>query len=238
MNSATDGTGLTLARTRAATAAAFWMLPRSLMRTTRRGLVWLFYERRLGVTTTGSKATVAVKTDGEQVGYSPSRWRLLKSVLRDPPVGPEDVFLDLGAGLGRVLVQASQLPFRRVIGVELSPELTAAARLNLARSKEHHRCGEVEVVLADASTYEVPDDVTVVFLYNPFTGLTFQRAIDNVHASLERNPRRIRIIYDNPVEHARLISAGAELERTHRPWRPYRARGRSAETRVYSLTVS
>src|SRR3712207_4322280 len=67
---------------------------------------------------------------------------------------------------------------------------------------------DVEIVTGDALAYEIPDDVTVLYLYNPFTGETFQKVLDNVVASLERAPRRLRVIYRRPTEHDRVMATG------------------------------
>ena len=45
-------------------------------------------------------------------------------------------------------------PLRRVIGVELSPILSEAARQNLRRAQKKLRCGAAEVVTADAAVFE------------------------------------------------------------------------------------
>lgn len=44
------------------------------------------------------------------------------------------MFLDLGSGKGRMVLSAARFPFRRIIGVELSNDLTAIARRNVATS--------------------------------------------------------------------------------------------------------
>ena len=46
----------------------------------------------------------------------------------------QDVFVDYGAGKGRTVVLASTYQFKRVIGVELAPELAAIAEENLFRA--------------------------------------------------------------------------------------------------------
>jgi SAM-dependent methyltransferase len=106
-----------------------------------------------------------------------------------------EVFLDMGCGMGRPLVVASQYPFRRIIGVEISPELTAAARRNVEQAKV--RCPHIELVNTDASCYEIPDDVSVIYFANPFRGETLDKTVGNIYASLLRRPRIIRIIYYN-----------------------------------------
>src|SRR6516225_8353137 len=45
-------------------------------------------------------------------------------------------FVDIGCGKGRALMVASAFPFRRLVGVEISPELCEIARANTARRPE------------------------------------------------------------------------------------------------------
>lgn len=40
-------------------------------------------------------------------------------------------FIDFGAGMGRVLLMASERPFRKIIGVEFARELITIAENNL-----------------------------------------------------------------------------------------------------------
>ncbi|HWJ42934.1 MAG TPA: methyltransferase domain-containing protein, partial [Solirubrobacterales bacterium] len=76
--------------------------------------------------------------------YEPSGWKALSSAMRGVEIGPDDGFLDIGCGKGRVLQQASRRPFARVVGVELSPQLAEQAR-RLIAATEHRRCGSLEV---------------------------------------------------------------------------------------------
>lgn len=60
----------------------------------------------------------------ERSYYQPSRWSTLPRVLPRREVSDQDVFIDYGAGMGRVVCQAAVgYPFKRVIGVELASEL-------------------------------------------------------------------------------------------------------------------
>jgi hypothetical protein len=145
----------------------------------------------------------------ERVRYDPSGWRDLRRILAPREVGPDDVFVDFGAGKGRILIAAAaRYPFRRVIGVELADSLAAIARANVEASRQRLRCQDVHVVTADIVDYDVPDDATVAYLYNPFRGAVFDALVAKLLASVERRPRRLRLIYRTPYEHERLMATG------------------------------
>lgn len=146
--------------------------------------------------------------------YAPTPWGLLERVLPVDEVTEQDVFLDLGCGMGRVLLEAAmRYPFARVGGVELVPRLAAAAREVLRQNSRRLRCREWEVVTSDVLDYTVPDDVTIAYLYDPFTGPVFDAALDRLEASVERRPRRLRVVYVVPQESDRLMRAGVEVRR-------------------------
>ncbi|MGB7805593.1 MAG: class I SAM-dependent methyltransferase, partial [Actinomycetota bacterium] len=145
----------------------------------------------------------------ERVGYTASPWWALRLLLPRSDVTSSDVFVEFGCGKGRIVLEAAQrYPFRRVVGVELAPELTSVAREIVAREQARLRCSDVRIETADAAEYPVPDDMTHAYLYNPFTGATFEHVRANILASLERAPRPLRIIYLNPVEHEALTDGG------------------------------
>jgi hypothetical protein len=143
-----------------------------------------------------------------RVWHAASDWIPIRRSLAALRVGPSDVFLDYGSGLGRGLVVARGLPFSRVIGVEVSQQLAARARTNLERQAHGVRCRQAEVVVADAALWEVPDDVTVVYMYCPFTGPIFASATRRLLASVDRCGRRVRLVYNNPFEHNFLLQTG------------------------------
>src|SRR3954466_4607571 len=85
----------------------------------------------------------------DRVKYIPSAWHVLPRALRYLGVSEQDTFVDFGWGKGRVLQQAANRPFRRVIGVEISPVLAEIARTNLAARARQHRARSVEIVVSD-----------------------------------------------------------------------------------------
>jgi hypothetical protein len=108
----------------------------------------------------------------------------------------EFTFIDFGSGKGRSLLLASDFPFKRIVGVEFCPELNVVARENILRYPAAvARREQIEILDADATQYEIPDDPLVIFLNNPFGAPVMTKVVERVAESFQRNPRRIVIIY-------------------------------------------
>lgn len=200
----------------------------------RQSMVTVLFDRRYGVHT---EDRITFNASGERCEYMPYG-STLHRVLPHREVTDQDVFIDIGSGMGRVVLQAAlRYPFRRVIGVEISAYLHHIAVANLTRNRDRLRCSDVELVQADILDFDIPDDVTVVFLYNPFGGEIFNEFIRRLLASVDRRPRTVRIIYANPREEAGLLATGrVRLVRSLRGWRPTRAWSQSNSTQVYLIS--
>jgi len=194
-------------------------------------------ERRAGIRTTGRLTPEQLGFSPEhRVRYEPSHWFALARILPRREVGPDDVFVDFGSGMGRVVYQAAErYPLARVEGVELSAELSAIAQDNIDRTRHKLRCRDIRLETGDVLDYEIPDDVTIAFLANPFKGPIFQSVVDRLVASCERHPRRLRVIYLNPVEEPRLLAAGFRRVRRLPGLRPGSEWSRSNSTVMYEL---
>ncbi len=203
-----------------------------------RGRVVRAREARSGVVTSGDVALdqLGIAAEGRNA-YAPSAARKIRRALALAGVTPEDVFADFGSGKGRVVLEAARYPFRRVIGVELSDELSRIARANLEVERPRLACRDVELVTADLLEWPVPDDLTVAYFYNPVTGEVFWRVLENLFASMDRRPRNLRIVYANPEEHDLVMSTGrVRLARRARGWRPGREWSRMSTIHLYEVT--
>jgi SAM-dependent methyltransferase len=135
---------------------------------------------------------------GERQPYEPLTYTGIDAAFRRFGAGaPGGVLLDYGCGKGRVTSVAATYPLRRVIGVEIQAELCEAARENMHRVRGR-LCHGWEIVQADASAFDVPDDVSIFFLFNPFVGSTLRAVVTRIEQSLARAPRLVRIIYGQP----------------------------------------
>jgi hypothetical protein len=180
------------------------------------------YYRSRGLVTTGIDPDMHGAGSGtELMGYVPTRWRSVRQLFRNRPITSGDVLLDYGSGKGRTVVwAAAKYRFRRIIGVELDKQLLVSAEANLARWNGRTLCHNVELIQADATEYEVPDDVTIIFFGNPFVGAIFEKVAGKIQESLARNPRELAILYYHPRMHETLINAGFSLEQ-QRTFQPY-----------------
>lgn len=148
-------------------------------------------------------------------GYSP--WLPIHAALRRLEPGPGDVFVDLGCGKGQALLVAARLPFGRAIGVEIAPDWCHDARVNVERARPRLACADVRVDNADALDWPIPEDLSVVYMYCPFTGDLFRRALHRLMDARDARPRRMRLVYNYPWEHNAVIATGRATVTDVRP---------------------
>jgi SAM-dependent methyltransferase len=157
-------------------------------------------ERRIGIRTTGAISPQDLGVNDPNCGaYIPTSYEDFGVIMSRVAYTPADVFLDLGSGMGRAVVLAATLPLGRVIGLEISDRLTAVASENVRRVS-HKLRAPVELVNADASLYEIPSDVTLIFFNNSFGGKVLDAALSNIRDSLSKNPRALTFILSAPFE--------------------------------------
>src|SRR5436853_5633632 len=124
----------------------------------RRWLEKVFYDRARGIDTADAVTLDSLGLAAEhRQDYHATPWPMLERALSQLEVRDHDVLIDFGCGNGRVVVAAAMRPFRRVIGVELSPELAESARANVESARPNLRCQDVSIVVTDAMRYEIPD---------------------------------------------------------------------------------
>jgi predicted RNA methylase len=105
---------------------------------------------------------------------------LVRRWQRSRPTGAiEDYsFIDVGAGMGRAVLLAAELPFRRVVGVELNPTLARIARKNLAVWRASGRAqAPTKIICNDAVDFRLPAGPCLAFLFNPFGAPVMRRLL-------------------------------------------------------------
>lgn len=182
------------------------------------------FDRSLGVST---REIVIMNSSvfsgsGENCNYRGSQWLPVRRVLKNLRPGPSDIFVDLGSGKGKVLLIAGRLPYRRVIGVEVDAELSECSRHNIQQARPRLRTRDVGSITASVLDWPIPDETSVVFIFNSFIGQTFRTAVRHIIESYDRRPRMLHIIYYYPWEHNWLLSTSRVIVDDVRPgdWLP------------------
>jgi SAM-dependent methyltransferase len=135
--------------------------------------------------------------------YQPTRIRHFKKLMSNLSFPTGSVFVDFGSGKGRVLLMATQYDFKRVVGVEFSHDFCEESRKNLLSFKKKNKCYvDVNIIELDVVDYEIKDDENVFFLFSPFDEVVTAEVIKNIKISIKNNPRKIWLIYNNPVHHS------------------------------------
>jgi precorrin-6B methylase 2 len=127
----------------------------------------------------------------------------LRDLFNRITVRPDDVFVDYGSGMGRVICVAATYPFRAVWGVEISRDLCQIAERNIQLAQSKFRCGRVEIVHADALEFPVPREASMIFFFNPFGGSVLSGVMERIGESFNRLRREIRIIFCGTVSTGR-----------------------------------
>lgn len=142
--------------------------------------------------------------------YQPTEPGIFRRMIEELKIDyPEFTFIDLGSGKGRTLLMASLFPFRRIIGVELLPELNEIARMNIAGfNHPEQKSPTIESVCCDARDYAFPPEPLLVYLFNPLPEGALMAVIENLRKSLQDAPRQLRVLYHNPISEHVLKTSG------------------------------
>ncbi len=106
----------------------------------------------------------------------------------------KELFVDYGSGKGAAIIHAKTLGFKKTIGVEFAKELHEQAVLNIDKLGVK----AVESIYADATTHLLPNDISVIYLFNPFDAVVMSKVIDNILRQKINFKDKVYLIYGNP----------------------------------------
>ena len=133
---------------------------------------------------------------GDGSPYQATSYGKLQKIINYLNIKPEDVFIDLGCGKGRVVFFFSRQKLKKSIGVDSNQELIDIAKKNLANFKLNN--SPIEFINSDAANLQFKEE-TIFFMFNPFGAPTLKGVLKNIKDSLAVNPRSIHIIYYIPA---------------------------------------
>lgn len=154
-------------------------------------------EKKLGITTVGnSPVNDDVTLFRDSAVYMPTPYNMVEKILESLRFEPDDIFVDLGCGKGRIIFSVAAKKLKKIIGIEARNDMFEIAKLNLKNLKARNT--PVEVVNTDVAAFDMREG-TVFFMFSPFGRNTQMMVMENIRKSLAANPRKIRIIcYGGP----------------------------------------
>lgn len=172
-------------------------------------------EKKYGIDTTGADELSDLDDMGIDIThatiYMPVSYELLEEVftqLNQLPGKPINHFLDIGCGKGRALCVAAHKGFTNISGIEFSKKLCESAKLNCLITQQTVPALEFDVINNDAFYYDIPADVDCIFMFNPFDEIIMSGVAANVNKSLTQNPRKMYIVYVNPLHKTLFTGSG------------------------------
>lgn len=157
-----------------------------------------WFDRTRRVRTSGDvsllRAGISKRNAPDSEWYVPARPAHVREALRASPIQDASgyTYVDFGSGKGRTLFIAAELPFQRIVGVELSEQLHERACANIRSFRRRGRV--IESIHANAAEFQFPPEPLVLYLFNPFGAATMQRVMDNLADSLLAKPRHMVVI--------------------------------------------
>jgi len=140
--------------------------------------------------------------------YQPTDPALFHEMLQSLKIDFHDfTFIDIGSGKGRTLLMASDYPFRRIVGVELLPDLHRVAQANIAKyTSASQKCFAIESICADACDFVFPPEPLVIYLFNPLPESGLIRLLKNLENTVQQTRHPIFLLYHNPLLRWVLVS--------------------------------
>jgi hypothetical protein len=164
-------------------------------------VVW---EKRFNIATAGRREIA----QADAVHYEPLPYYAVFKIMQRLALGPQDVFVDVGSGMGRAVCVAASHTIAGVLGVEIDSELNVIAAANAMRMRG--RQTPIRLHCQSATEFDY-SEATVLWIFNPFGAATMRRVLERLRASWETKPRPLRIAYINATC-AHLFAAEPWLE--------------------------
>jgi len=122
----------------------------------------------------------------EMVPYQPTPVRHVLHLIAAAAVAEDDVFVDLGSGLGHVPLLVSMMMGVHSFGIEIEAAYVASAQ----RCAESLRLSRVQFIAQDARDADLSRG-TVFYLYSPFKGSILDEVLSALRRESLRRPIKI-----------------------------------------------
>lgn len=169
-------------------------------------------EKKYNIDTTGADELSSLDKKGIDIShatiYMPASYDSMEDIFGRLVKGEQHHFIDIGCGKGRAMVVAAHFGFNKITGIDFSKELCKAATENMEKVKKKFPSINYQVINNDAFYYAIPKDADTIFLFNPFDDTIMAAVVNNIRETIKKTPRKITVIYLNPVHKHLFITAG------------------------------
>lgn len=146
-----------------------------------------------GVSTGG---IVETNVSGDSRHASTISYRAIGRLLDALELVPDEVFVDIGCGKGRVLLLASFRRIQLAVGIEASPIIVAEADDNFRKIRRRLRA-PVEVCLSFAEAFDY-SDCTAGYCFNAFGSDTLGLVLQKIRHDRSGRPFRLCFLNATP----------------------------------------
>ena len=132
--------------------------------------------------------------------YEASDPEFFRNAIKALPIDYQNfVFIDFGSGKGRAILLATEFPFKKIVGVELSEELHSIAEQNVRSFQANtSTCKHIQLLSMDVLGESLPNEPLVCYFGDPFGEPLMIEMLAMIERSMARTPREIFIVYYNP----------------------------------------
>ena len=170
-------------------------------------------EKKYGINTTGINKLKRLSVMGDNKKnasiYQGANYYLLEKAfnfLNEEKAS--GTLVDFGSGKGRIMAVAAFYGFENIKGIEFAPALSAAAEKNIDYIRSKYPDTNFSIITENAVNYKIEKDDSIFFFFNPFDEKIVLQVVKNILDSLKYYPRKIFVVYINPMHKEIFESAG------------------------------
>ena len=116
--------------------------------------------------------------------------------------------VDFGSGKGRIMVVAAFYGYKKIKGIEFAAALSAYAKKNIDGIQWKYPDTNFSILTENAVSYKVDKEDSIFFFFNPFDEKIVLQVVKNIMKSLKKYPRKVHVVYLNPMHQEIFESAG------------------------------
>ena len=152
------------------------------------------WDKLLNIRTMGRDDTHA---DQYRYPYEPMPYSVLERLANAGYIRKGNILLDYGCGKGRVDFFLSYQTRCKSTGIEYDERIYEKAAEN---KKDAVSSGRVEIELANAEEFAVPETADCMYFFNPFSVEILRKVMARILESYYAEPRRIQLFFYYPSD--------------------------------------